>query len=95
MNSLAWLLATHKEDKLRGPEEAIRLAERACELTNYKDAGIVDTLAAAYASAGRFSDAAATAEKALKLIEPTGDTERAQNIKKRLQLYKRGQGYSQ
>ncbi|MHC4457468.1 MAG: sulfatase-like hydrolase/transferase [Planctomycetota bacterium] len=95
MNSLAWLLATHKEDKLRAPEEAIRLAERACELTNYKDTGIVDTLAAAYASAGRFSDAAATAEKALKLIESTGDTERAQNIQKRLQLYKRGQGYTE
>jgi tetratricopeptide (TPR) repeat protein len=95
MNSLAWLLATHKENKFRNPQEAIRLAERACELTNYKDTGIVDTLAAAYASAGRFSDAAATAEKALKLIESTGDTERAQNIQKRLQLYKRGQGYTE
>jgi len=93
MNSLAWLLATHKENKFRNPEEAIRLAERACELTNYKDTGLVDTLAAAYAAAGRFSDAVATAEKAIKLADSTDNKERAGKIQNRLELYKLGKPY--
>jgi len=93
MNSLAWLLATHKEDKFRDPKEAIQLAERACELTNYENPGLVDTLAAAYAAAGRFSDAVATAEKAVKLAASTDNKERAERIQNRLQLYKRGQPY--
>ena len=93
MNSLAWLLATHKENKFRNPEEAIRLAERACEVTKYEDAGLVDTLAAAYAASGRFSDAVATAEKAVKLAASTGNKERTEEIQNRLELYKRGQPY--
>ncbi len=95
MNSLAWLLATHRENKFRNPKEAIRLAERACELTNYKDAGLVDTLAAAYAAVGRFSDAVATAEKAIKLAASTDSKEQAAKIQNRLQLYKAGQPYRQ
>ena len=95
MNSLAWLLATHKENKFRNPEEAIRLAERACELTNYKDAGLVDTLAAAYAAAGRFSEAVATAEKAVKLAASTDSKERAGKIQNRLELYRQKKTYQQ
>ncbi|MHC4456465.1 MAG: sulfatase-like hydrolase/transferase [Planctomycetota bacterium] len=95
MNSLAWILATDNDSKLRNPAEAVRLAERTCELTKYEDAGFVDTLAAAYASAGRFTDAAATAEKALKLIEPAGDKERIENIQNRLELYRQKKAYRQ
>ena len=93
MNGLAWLLATHKEDKIRDPTEAVRLAEKACQLTNYEDPALVDTLAAAYASDGNFSDAIATAEKALKLAVSTDSKAWAEEIQNRLQLYKRGQPY--
>ena len=93
MNSLAWLLATHKEDKFRNPEEAIRLAERACELTNYGNAGLVDTLAAAYAAAGRFPDAVKTTERAIDLAESANQQQLADEIKKHLELYKTGQPY--
>jgi spermidine synthase len=93
MNSLAWLLATHKEDKFRNPEEAIRLAERACELTSYENAGLVDTLAAAYAAAGRFPDAVKTTERAIDLAESANQQQLADEIKKRLELYKTGQPY--
>jgi len=95
MNSLAWLLATHSEDKFRNPPEAVRLAQRACELTNYKNAGFVDTLAAAYAAAGRFLDAVAAAEEALEAVASTGNKERAGKIQNRLELYRQQKPYRQ
>src|SRR5262249_18317487 len=50
---LAWVLATTDRPDLRAPEEAVRLASRAAEMTNRRNATVLDTLAAAYASAGR------------------------------------------
>ena len=47
---LAWLRATAPESAVRSPDEAVRLAERAAELTSRRDAGALDVLAAAYAS---------------------------------------------
>jgi arylsulfatase A-like enzyme/Flp pilus assembly protein TadD len=93
MNSLAWILATHSQDNLRNPAEAIQLAERACELANQKNAGFLDTLAAAYAAAGRYDDAVATAEKAVRLTASDDNKQRHDTIKSRLQLYKSHQPY--
>jgi len=95
MNNLAWLLATYKQAEFRNPKEAIRLAGRACELTNYENPALLDTLAVAYAAAGRFSDAVATAEKAIKLADSHGEKKLAQEIQNRLPLYKAGQPYIQ
>ena len=55
--ALAWTLATSPDAGLRQPAEAVRLAERAATLTNRRDVTVLDALAAAYASAGRFVDA--------------------------------------
>ena len=93
MNSLAWILATHSDSNLRNPQEALGLALRACELTDYQDPGFVDTLAAAYAAAGRFSDAVATAEKAIQITASGDNKQRHQAIEDRLGLYKTGQPY--
>ncbi len=38
-------------------KKAIEYAKRACELTNWENAGNIDTLAAAYAEAGDFDSA--------------------------------------
>ncbi|MGA9451350.1 MAG: tetratricopeptide repeat protein, partial [Verrucomicrobiia bacterium] len=54
LNNLAWLLATAPEAALRDGNEAVRLAEHACQLTGYKEALLIGTLAAAYAEAGRY-----------------------------------------
>ena len=35
LNNLAWMLAASPDDELRNGAEAVRLAERACELTHY------------------------------------------------------------
>jgi len=92
INNLAWIRATHKEAKFRNPKEAIRLAERACELTKYKNLSILDTLAAAYAAAGQFSYAVATAQKALDMVKPS-NSQLKTAIQSRLRLYKADQPY--
>ena len=67
LNNLAWVLATSPKAELRNGAEAVRLAERACELTHYGEPLFIGTLAAAYAEAGRFPEAVTTAEKAEQL----------------------------
>lgn len=56
-NELAWLQATCPEEKVRDGRSAVANALQACELTAYKGAGYLDTLAAAYAEAGDFDNA--------------------------------------
>lgn len=93
LNNLAWLWAAKKEAKYHDPEEAIRLAKQACELSNYKYPGILDTLAVAYAASGNFPEAVKTAEKAIELTETTGGEGLAKEIQKRLELYRANQPY--
>ncbi len=95
MNSLAWILATHSDPKFRNPQEALSLAIRTCELANYEDPRFLDTLAAAYAAAGRFSDAVATAEKAVQIVASGDNKKRIQNIRNRLDLYRQQKPYRQ
>jgi len=90
---LAWLLSTHPDAKFRDPNQAVRLAERASRLTDRQDATVLDVLAAAYAAAGRFDEAAATARAALALLP--GQSELASSIKLRLDLYTKGRPYRQ
>jgi tetratricopeptide (TPR) repeat protein len=92
-NLLAWLLATSHDAKLRDPAEAIRLAEAACHSTPEPRASWLDTLAAAYASAGRWSDAVSTAESALQVAELAGPTELTEGIRQRLAGYRAEQAY--
>ncbi len=89
-NNLAWLLATASDPGVRDPGEALRLAERAVELTEGKEANYLDTLAAAQAAAGRFGDAAATAERAVALARTNGQKALAAEIEPRLARYREG-----
>jgi tetratricopeptide (TPR) repeat protein len=77
LNDLAWLLATHPDAALRNGQEAVRAAERACAMTKRKSPALLDTLAAAYAEAGRFFDAISTAQEALSLAQSSGDADAA------------------
>jgi tetratricopeptide (TPR) repeat protein len=83
-NNLAWMLAANGSSTLGQSLEAIRLAEHASELSGYRDPSILDTLAAAYAAAGRFTDAVTYARRALALAS---DAELASDIGRRLQAY--------
>ena len=73
--------------------DAIKFAKKACELTKYKQPEVLDTLAAAYASAGRFSEAVTTAEKALQLAQASQQDKLIVGIQKHLKLYKAEQPY--
>ena len=67
-NNLAWLLATARDPSLRDPALAVSLAERAAALSAAPDPSVLDTLAAAYAAAGRYGEAARVAEQALRQV---------------------------
>ncbi|MGD0784400.1 MAG: tetratricopeptide repeat protein [Sedimentisphaerales bacterium] len=93
INALAWNLATYNDAKIRNPVRAVQLAKRACELTNYENPAIMDTMAAAYAAAGDFSKAIETCEKALALCKSAQQSELKREIENRLILYKAGKPY--
>jgi tetratricopeptide (TPR) repeat protein len=93
MNILARLLTVSKDAEYFNPDEAILLAEHACELTKYMNPEPIDTLAIAYAASGRFSEAIETAEKAMKLAESAGDKKLSMEIQERLKLYRAERPY--
>jgi tetratricopeptide (TPR) repeat protein len=95
LNNLAWFLATGVNVTAEDANKAIGFAERACELTEHKDSGTLDTLAAAYAAAGRFEDAVKTANKAVDIAKAAGQDSEAGEIQSKLKLYQAGQRYHQ
>jgi tetratricopeptide (TPR) repeat protein len=90
LSELAWLLATAPEDALRDAGQAVRLAERAADMTGKRDAKVLDVLAAAYADAGSFERALATAGAALELMPADPP---AADIRHRQALYQAHQAY--
>jgi tetratricopeptide (TPR) repeat protein len=89
-NDLAWILATTPDPGLRDPEQAIRVAESALAEPETRPQ-LLDTLAAAYAAAGRYEDAARTAAQALERARR--DPGLAAAIEARRALYLAGRPY--
>ena len=94
-NNLAWLLATVEPVVPEDAVKAVTLAERACELTRNQVPAYLDTLAAAYAAAGRFKDAIATAQKGIELAGSAGQPQVAEEIEAHRALYRSGRTYHQ
>jgi tetratricopeptide (TPR) repeat protein len=90
-NSLAWLLATCPDAKVRDGPKAVEYATRACELSSWKGANHLDTLAAAYAEVGKFDEAVRWQEKALDLPGWAGPSR--ERARQRLALYREGKPY--
>jgi tetratricopeptide (TPR) repeat protein len=67
--SLAWLLATNPDDSIRDGKRAVELAEKAVRMTNGKELEALYILIAAYAEAGDFEKAKATAQKAIGMAK--------------------------
>jgi len=95
LNNLAWLLATAPDPNLRDGARALRLAQRACELTGYENADYLDTSGVAYAEAGLFDEAIRCAEKAIDLAIRTERQELADKIRRRVALYQSGRPFHQ
>jgi tetratricopeptide (TPR) repeat protein len=88
-NNLAWIYATSINEAQRDGREAVALAIKACELTEFKNAGFLDTLAAACAEAGYFKSAVFYQKKALAMSQ---EKEQAA-LHVRLRQYESGQAY--
>ena len=94
LNLLARILSTATDPKQRKPKEAVKLAERAAQLTDHGKPKILDTLAAAYAAAGQFDRAVETAQMAVDLALAANDQALAAKIDKRKHLYQQETPYS-
>ena len=91
--NLTWLLAACEDATVRRAEEAVRLGERNAKLTQSRDPIVLDSLAAAYAEAGRWDEAAATADAAMKLASSLGQERLANRISARRGLYRQRKPY--
>jgi tetratricopeptide (TPR) repeat protein len=88
LKQAAWIMATASDDSLRDPSRAVSIAERAARLAP-ADHQALDALAAAYAAAGRFNDAAATARNALDTAAAAAEP----SIRQRLSTYESGRAW--
>jgi tetratricopeptide (TPR) repeat protein len=85
--NLSLLLATCPDRDLRQPDEAVRLAEEACQLLGRPDANGLMILAVAYEQAGRTGEAMATTQKAIGRADAAGDIRLAKFLRTRLRLF--------
>jgi tetratricopeptide (TPR) repeat protein len=90
-NAVAWLLATCPDSAVRDGAKAVEAGTRACELSAWGHAHILDTLAAAYAECGKFDEAIKWQQKAVDLA---ADRDR-EELRSRLELFKQGKPYRQ
>jgi len=84
LNSLAWIFATSPYSELRDGPNAIAWAEKAVASTNRNEPHSLDTLAAAHAEAGQFTNAARVQQEALALLQ---NSEQKKDYTSRLRLY--------
>ena len=93
MNEIAWILATHPDARVpqSGRSGPSRGARRGAD--RRRQPVILDTLAAAYAAAGDFERAAATAQEAASVAAADGTSALAAAIGKRLELYRQGKPF--
>jgi tetratricopeptide (TPR) repeat protein len=84
----ALILATHPDPNTRDPAEAVRLAERAVELSTREEPAVLSTLATAYDAAGHRDRAIRAAERALRSATELGLTGGVRQIRAQLEHYR-------
>ncbi len=87
---LAWILATHPDPAIRDAQRAVRLAETAIAQLRQPGYRMLDTLAAAYASAGQYERAVAAITQAIELARARGNQQVVAELEKRLDRYRHG-----
>jgi tetratricopeptide (TPR) repeat protein len=95
LSRIAWLMATSPEDAVRDGRQALTLAERAVQITDGRDADSLDTLAAAYAEMGQYTDAGRTEERAIETAQSSGMAHMIPEMQIRLEMYRAGQRFRQ
>ncbi len=89
----AWVLATSPDAGIRNGADALRFAVKAMELSGGMDAHVLDTLAAAYAEKGQFTEAALTARRAQARATEENRPALSDEIKARIALYETGRAF--
>ncbi len=92
LNGRAWLWSTCPDGQYRDGKKARDTAQKACELTAWNDAMILDTLAAASAETGDFNSAVKWQTKAIEVL--TDNLERDEFLA-RLVLYQQEKPFRQ
>lgn len=105
---LGWALATCPQDDLRDGGQALAIARRLCEQTNYGNPLLLDVLAAAQAESEDFTGAFATMRRAIQIVERTMEArgvpgspetrdmqELLRQLRERAALYQSGRPYRQ
>jgi tetratricopeptide (TPR) repeat protein len=87
MNEAAYVLATSPKDSDRNGAEAVKLAERAVQLSGSRNLVYLDTLGAAYAESGRFPEALETVRRAINLARQQNQLDYIETLQARIRLY--------
>src|SRR5262249_22137597 len=93
LNDLAWIFASSPDADLRNGQEAVRLAQHACELTQFKIPLMGGTTAAADAAAGQFPEAVRRAEQAADMASSLGRMEVARRNRALAELFRSHRAY--
>ncbi len=91
--ALARILATAPRSEDRNGAEAVRLAEPLASSPGGRDPRVLDTLAAAYAEAGRYADAVRVARQASDLLAAAGQSALADEVRARIAIFESGRPY--
>ncbi len=99
-DKLAWIYATHPDERIRKETVALELASEVCRQTQNTNPDYLDTLAAAFAANGQFETALSAGSSALRLAReldesPTSQRwhELARELVRRLATYGREQPF--
>ncbi len=92
LNNLAWVLSTSPDDSVRDGKRAVEFGKQAAEMTEYKEAHILSTLAACHAENGDFKKAIKWSTKAVELGK---EEEHAQldQLEAELESYRKGEAW--
>lgn len=91
LQGLAWILATDPDPTVRNGTEAVHLALTAVKQGT--NPSVWDTLAAAYAEVGQFSEALSASQKAINLAKDDGYTNMVVGMEVRMQLYEQNRPF--
>jgi len=96
LNQIAWVCATNADPKVRNGAKAVTYAEfmmRAPKVA--ENAGLLGTVAAAYASAGRFSDAIKVTRQAITLLTGSAQSDPLKVQMERLRRYEKSEALTE